>query len=75
MTAFTKVWQENRAAERPAKIVLPLRRLGLAKIVIEPVARIEDVISDVIESSAVPLIRAGTRYERELPTWIASILR
>src|SRR5256885_785298 len=57
-TAFAKARQDHRTAESPAEVILPLFWLRQSFAVGEPVIGIQNVIPQIIERSAVKLIRA-----------------
>src|SRR5262249_26692630 len=56
----------NRPAKRPTKIVLVLPRLEQAFAIRKPIVGIQNVVSKIVESRAVELVSAGTRYNRNL---------
>src|SRR5208337_2354809 len=61
-----------RAAERTAEIVLPFGGHRAPKIVVKPVIRVKVIVANVIETTTVPLVRAGAGHKRELSSRAAS---
>ena len=59
------------AAQRAAKVVLPLRQLGR----VEGVPRIQRIVAQVIERLAMPLVRPRARGKNELPARRPPIFR
>lgn len=67
-------WHQHWTTEGSAEIVLPRTWAGNAGTPTEGVVRVKQIIAEIIEGTTVPLVRAGTAAERELPAGGASVL-
>src|SRR5439155_24993827 len=65
----------NRPAQGAAEIVLPERRLLYVLIAIKPIVRVEHIVAQILEGSAVPLVGPRFRVKRELAAGIAPVFR
>src|SRR6266852_9966723 len=75
MTTLTKTWQQYRATEHTAEIVLALSRLRLASRIREPIVGIQYVIAEVFENRAVKLFGPRASHDGYLGARCAPELR
>ena len=65
----------NRPAQGAAEIVLPERRFLYVLIAIKPIVRVEHIVAQILEGSAVPLVGPRFRVKRKLAARIAPVFR
>src|ERR1700733_7716089 len=74
LSSVIEMRDPDGSTERGSEVILPQGGRRLAEVIVEPIIRIEEIISEIVEGAPMKAVGAGAGHERELTAGRSSIL-